>query len=395
MSQRPLQMTKAQARALIIAWERAGYVQSLAAADLGMPRKTYAGHLVHARQLLGETGPMVAPAPVPPGLRSGKTTVQYDADGNVVAEWRRLHPEANALQAFVDELCKQVGGKAPKLPPAQRRGGSRLLLEVPIFDAHFGKYCWGPETGADFDSQVAEAMVVGSVERAVAQAPPCGRALLVIGGDVFHADSRHNTTERGGHVLDVDTRQAKVWEVATRAIHRSIERLATTAAVVEIAVIPGNHDWESSFHLQRLLAAYYRADQRVKVHQQPRSRAYIRHGCVLLGLAHGHLIPMANLPLLMAQEEPKLWFETTEHAWHLGHIHKRKGITSASGDTWNGVTVEHLESLAAADAWHHEQGFVGAPRRIECFLWDEVDGLVQRIYCKGQAPAVVARQQAV
>jgi hypothetical protein len=241
------------------------------------------------------------------------------------------------------------------------------------------------ETGNDFDSAVAERLVVGAVERAAAQSPPCGRALLVLGGDMFHADSRHNTTERGGHVLDVDTRQAKVWEICTRALHRSVQVLATIAARVEIAVIPGNHDWESSFHLQRLLAAYYHADKRVLVHTQPRSRHYIRHGNVLLGLAHGHLIAMDKLPLLMAQEQPKDWAETAEHVWHLGHLHKRKTLTTASGDTWNGVQVEHLESIAGADAWHADMGFVGAPRRIECFLWHAKDGLAQRIYCKGEA----------
>jgi hypothetical protein len=379
-----LKITKDHAKAIIAAWVRAGNVQTLAAAELGLPRRTYADHLVEARRILGDTTPLVAPVPVPPGQRTGKTTVQYDAKGNVVAEWRRLHPEAEALQAIVDAMITQVKGKAPQLPKREQSGGGGLMLEVPIFDPHFGKYCWAPETGTDFDSDTAQRMVTDTVAQAAAASPPVGRALLVAGGDTFHADSRHNTTERGGHVLDVDTRSHKVWQIAQRALHRSIEILATRAAKIEVAIIPGNHDWESSFHLQRVLAAYYHGHPRILVHEQPRSRLYIRHGCVLLGLAHGHLITMKDLPLLMAQEQAADWSATTERVWHLGHLHKKIGQRGLSSDTYNGVLVEHLESLAGTDAWHFDMGFVGAPRRVECFLWDDKAGLVQRIYCRPQ-----------
>lgn len=376
-----LEISKAQAEEIVAAWHRAGNVVSLAAADLGIPRKTFGDRLHRSLAMLGKTKAMVAPAAIPPGQRPGKTTVQYDSQGNVIAEWRRLHPEADVLQAVADALCTQLEGKAPKLPKRQARGGDGLLLEVPLFDVHFGKYCWAPETGTDFDSSTAEALVTGAVERIAAQAGSFQRALLVIGGDFFHSDSRHNTTERGGHVLDVDTRQAKVWEVATRALHRSVELLAARAERIGIAVIPGNHDWESSFHLQRLLAAYYRNDPRVVVHESPRSRLYVKHGTVLLGLAHGHLIKMADLASLMAQEAPEWWAATTERVWHLGHLHKKIGMRWASSDTFHGVQVEHLESLAGTDAWHHEMGFVGSPRRLEGYLWHEVDGLVSRLYC--------------
>ncbi len=188
-------------------------------------------------------------------------------------------------------------------------------------------------------------------------------------------------TERGGHPLDVDSRQWKVWQVAARAIHTAVAHLGLTADTVELVVIPGNHDWESSFHLSRLLEAYYRKDPRVVVHASPRSRQYIRHGTVLLGLAHGHLLKsLHDYATLMANEAPKDWAETTERTWHLGHIHKHKTLRIAGTDIQHGVQVEHLESLAATDAWHHEQGYVGSPRRLEAFVWSATHGLRRRIY---------------
>jgi hypothetical protein len=264
----------------------------------------------------------------------------------------------------------------PKREP--KKFGSRLI-EVPLFDQHFGKYCWAAETGEDFDSSKAERLVTNAQD--LASDTRNYEEVLVIGGDFFHSDSRHNQTERGGHVMDVDTRQAQVWQAATRALVKGVELLSHDGErMVTIVVIPGNHDWESSYHLQRLLAAYYRATEHVLVIETPKSRVYLRHGRVLLGWAHGHILPMQDLAGLMAQEEPQLWASTTERVWHLGHIHKRKGMRWLSGDTFQGVTVEHLETLAGTDAWHHEHGFVGSPRRLEAFIWDQDCGLVERHY---------------
>ena len=382
-------MTKTRAQALVAAWRKAGNVSTLAAADLGLPRRTFSDQLRVAQGILGETQAMVAPVAVPPGQRVGKTTVQYNAQGEVVSEWRRLFPEADGLQAFVDELCKISEGKAPLLPPRVAKGKDDLLLEVPLFDCHFGKYCWAPETGQDYDLSKAEQAVAQCVSYVAGEAGPVGRAVLVIGGDFFHSDTRHNMTERGGHNLDVDSRQWKVWQVAARAIHTSVAHLALTAEKIEIVAIPGNHDWESMFHLSRLLEAYYRNDKRVLVHASPKSRQYVRHGKVLLGFAHGHLMKsLHDYATLMANEQPSAWAETAERAWHLGHIHKHKTLRVAGTDIQHGVQVEHLESLAATDAWHHEQGYVGSPRRLEAFVWSAAHGLRRRIYINAKEVGV-------
>jgi hypothetical protein len=37
------------------------------------------------------TQPLVAPVPVPEGMRAGKRTVAYNGAGEVIAEWRQTH----------------------------------------------------------------------------------------------------------------------------------------------------------------------------------------------------------------------------------------------------------------------------------------------------------------
>lgn len=373
-------MTKEQAEATIAAWVAAGHNASQASRTLKIPRPTFDNRLARSKQILGIERPTLAPAAVPEGYREGKSTVQYDAAGNVVNEWRRIHPVAEALETISARLCETLEGKAPKLPNPPKTVPDDLMLEVPIFDPHFGKYAWAEETGADYDLGIVKRIVVGGVQRLAEQAGPVGTALLVIGGDTLHADNRHSVTERGGHVLDVDTRQGKVWEVLTDSITASVSLLASTAKRVRIVVIPGNHDFESSFHLGRLLAAYYRNEKAVSVTHGPKTRHYVRHGCVLLGFAHGHLLKMDSLATLMAEETREDWAQTKQRVWHLGHVHVGRRMNWMTLNGVHGVEVEHIESVSAADSWHAEMGYVGMPRRLTSFLWSAKNGLRSRHY---------------
>jgi hypothetical protein len=366
---------------LIDAWVKAGFSGTVAAARLGMPRRTYGDQLAAAMKAKGITKAALCPALIPQDLQFHKTTVQYDADGNVKQEWRRLIPNAEDMEKLAERLCKMVDGKAPPVQPVIGPEKKDLMLEIPIYDFHFGKYAWKEESGADFDLPIARKLLVDSVRAMCGSVPgPIAKVLLVIGGDFFHADTRANVTERGKHQLDVDTRKEKVWDEATEALHAAVQIASSTAKEVEIVVIPGNHDFESAHHLSRLLSAWYRMQRHISVNTEPRVRKYVRWGKVLLGIAHGHEVKMGDFALLMAQERPKDWAETTERVWHLGHIHHAKKLSYQSVSQHQSVDVEHLESLTSPDAWSYEQGFVGAPRRITGFLWDRKLGLRQRIY---------------
>lgn len=368
---------------VVKAWEDHGRVSDAASRFLGMPRSTFREKLRKALAASGKSVQVLSPAPMADGMTFRKSTVQYDAEGRVVNEWRRLGTVADDLEAVSDSLIKIADARAHKLPalPAPPKVvADDLLLEIPLFDRHFGMYAWGKETGADFNLDVAYRLVVGQTECLASRVGAVGKALIVIGGDWFHSDTRHNRTERGDNPLDVDTRQGKVWDVATKALVDSVSIAGKYARHVDIVVIPGNHDWESSYHFGRLLAAWYRQDPRVTVIHGPTSRHYYQHGSVLLGFAHGHLLKMHNLAGLMADEVPDKWAATRTRAWHLGHIHHTKRLSYMSAASDRSVEVEYLETTTSPDAWHTEQGFVGSPRRGISFTWSATSGLVARNY---------------
>ena len=374
--------TEAQAREWLGQWAKHGFNGSATARATGTSQALWSQRVRIAQKTVPDFG--LTPADVPDGARFSRTTVQYNANGEAIQEWRRLSKTQEDLEQIVAALEKRVAGKAPHLPKSPKESDSDLLLEVPIFDAHFGKYCWEKETGTDYDSDRAYRLVTGATTSIASRAGSFGQALLIIGGDYFHSDTRHNRTEASGHALDVDTRHHKVWERAVAAITHSVEILARTAKTVKIIVIRGNHDEESGYHLQRLLGAYYRNEKRVDVDQTPRPRKYHRHGIVLLGIDHGDKLKARDLPSLMALEVKELWAQTIERVWHRGHFHIERGMMSKSIDGQHGVQCEHLESLAGTDAWHHEMGFVGMPQRTCGFLWSAKHGLRQRIYANAR-----------
>jgi hypothetical protein len=72
--------------------------------------------------------------------------------------------------------------------------------------------------------------VIGdAVDQTVLNSPQSGLALVVFGGDYFHADNKNNQTARSHNALDVDGRYDKVIGVGTRLAVRIVDRhLRTT-----------------------------------------------------------------------------------------------------------------------------------------------------------------------
>ena len=144
-----MSLTKGQSEA-IDAYIEVGSYRG-AARKLGKAESTIRG-IIKRLERSGEV-PWKSAAPTPSHLSVGKTTVQYDGAGNVIQEWRRLFPEAQGMQDFVDGLCDQVKGlgKAPKRK-SRKTDTNEMLFELDIFDAHVGMYADERETlDKDYD----------------------------------------------------------------------------------------------------------------------------------------------------------------------------------------------------------------------------------------------------
>ena len=277
------------------------------------------------------------------------------------------------IPSCVEEAFKRITERLPLAPRKvkYREPKGDFMLEIGLFDHHFGKLAWARETGQDYDLRIAEELYPKAVEELLGKARHYGisRIILPIGNDFFHIDNLENTTAKGTR-QDVDTRLPKIFDAGAMSVIRSVDMLSQVAPV-EVVWVPGNHDPLMGYFLAKYLDAYYRNNGRVQVDTGPKSRKRIVHGNVLIGYTHGDEEPHRDLPSIMATEWPHDFAATLFREWHVGHLHKAKETHYLAGDTYGGVQVKTFPSLSGTDAWHYRKGYVRATRTAEAHLYDK------------------------
>lgn len=257
--------------------------------------------------------------------------------------------------------------------PLRRKSSGDHMLEIGIYDAHFGKLAWDMETGhGNYDLKIAERDFADALETILARTRSFGfdQIVFVLGNDLMNSDSRANQTT-AGTPQDTDGRYHKAFGIVRQAATRAIDRLRAIAPV-RVPMVPGNHDTMGVWHLGDSLQCYYHGQTDVVIDNDPKQRKYHQYGANMLMWTHGDKGKRANYPQVMASEQPSMWGATKYREIHLGHRH----LTEVA--SFPGVQVRTLRALTATDAWHAEQGYVGNLRGAEAFVWHRTEGLVSQ-----------------
>jgi hypothetical protein len=262
------------------------------------------------------------------------------------------------------------------------------LLEISLFDSHFGKLAWHGETGEDYDTKIARKRYIEAIETLLfrAKAYNYERILFPIGNDYFNSDNLNNTTTKGTP-QDEDLRWQKTFSDGVKLLVDSINILKQTGVPIDVIVIPGNHDFSKSYYCGSFIEAWFNNDEQVTVNNGASPRKYYRFGDVLLGFTHGSEEKESSLPLLMATdiESKPMWSNTKFHEWHLAHIHRKRKVDYTIVDKSRmvnedlGVTVRYLSSLTGTEEWHHKKGYVGCNKAGDGFIWNDKTGFVAHI----------------
>lgn len=285
-----------------------------------------------------------------------------------------------SLEAAQEALFVRMAKHAPRYPKVfhhskSKRKGDYLAI-MGLFDVHFGKRCWGKETGSNYDVSIAEEIYQNAIEDLMTSigGKEVSRYLLPIGNDFFHMDNAKNTTTAGTQ-MDVDGRYAQVIEAGEMAVVKAVERLLTRAPV-DIVWVPGNHDTTNSYHLARFLWSWFHNNDSVSVDFGPSKRKYYSWGSTLIGLTHGNVEPIASLPNLMATERPEEWLDskTGSREWLIGHWHQSRKWVTKTTETSQGTVVRALMSLSGTDSWHHDHGYIGNHQAAEVYLYERKSG---------------------
>jgi len=313
-----------------------------------------------------------------------KWEVGSQVDGRIIVEplfqikaWLKRSTEIFDLHTIRNEIIAEVKSFAPKYPKIEYEiQDEGQLMEINIFDLHFGKLCWGKETGDNYDTKIARKRFKDAISAMIARSKgfDIKRILFPIGNDFFNSDNSKNTTTNLTP-QDEDLRWKKTYKAGRELLIEGIDMLSTIAPV-DVVVVQGNHDFERSFYVGDAMECWYHNNENVSVDNSASHRKYYKFGKCLVAYTHGNNEKVADLPLLVASEQPDLWSKTKYREIHVGHLHHKKEIKFMSTQEHKGMVIRFMRSLSGTDAWHDLKGYKGAIQSCEMFIWDKENGLV-------------------
>ena len=264
------------------------------------------------------------------------------------------------------------------IPVKEYKHNGGLLLELALFDPHFGKLAHKDESGADYDLKIAGECYRNAIGDLLSKIDlnSVGRILFPIGNDLFNVDNMSKMTFNGTP-QDTDTRFHKMVKYVKNLLIEVIDHLSTIAPV-DVVVVPGNHDTSVTFLAGEVLDAYYHNNENIQIYNSAKLRKYYVFGENAFLFTHGDREKQNELGMIFAAEEPKIWGNSTYRFCQIGHYHHTKKINFLFANEFQGFQIQILPSLSPADAWHAGKGYM-ALRQAKAFLFDPNKGLVAEL----------------
>lgn len=295
---------------------------------------------------------------------TGETKMQW-----VKTERDRETEDANAaLDALKSELPRHE--TQPFTGRCDNHADLAALLT--ITDYHMGMYSWAEETGADWDMNIAEELLVGWFKKALAGTPDCELGILAQLGDFLHYDSLEAVTPTSRNQLDADSRAQKMIRVGIRVLRRCVNMMLDKFPRVTVIMAEGNHDIVSSAWLRESFKVIYENEPRITVIDSPDPYYAVQWGDIGLFWHHGHLKKPEQLDRVFARKFRKIYGSSTKCYGHAGHMHHKMVLETAL------MPIEQHPTLAAADAHASRHGYM-SDRVATVIFYDKQFGEVGRV----------------
>lgn len=314
--------------------------------------------------------------PVPDGFIAKGVSSYYKATDTQPAQWVKASIDAERQQEIFKAAVDAMSSTLPRLDPiiAPEQLNADLLTLYTLTDAHIGMLAWHRENmQADWDLQIAEAVIVGCFEQIIKCSPDSETAVLNQLGDLLHYDGLSAVTPTSGHVLDADGRFTKMVEVAVRVLRRIINMLLAKHSKVHIILAEGNHDMASSVWLRTMFKALYENEPRITVDDSALPYYAYEFGDVMLTFHHSHLKKFGAMREIIPAMFAEIWGRTKKRYCHTGNYHHTKEESQA------GLTVFQHPTLAARDAYA-SRGAWFSDREVCSITYHKKFGQGMRVY---------------
>lgn len=284
-----------------------------------------------------------------PGFTPHAATVQVNSEGKITQSWIKQTQEID-WQQIREIVCD--GAPRSEIIPAAVSGDT--MLEIPIFDAHFGI-----ATLDTYRSALSEILGIISDKH-------YDEINILVGQDALHNNDMRGHTAKGTPIERVDFPRA--WADAWAFYRAIIDASIRHASRVNVRYSKGNHDECSSWCLFKALEAVY--PQCAFDGSLAARKCIFWNGCFI---GYGHCQYTSKNAALFQDfvlDFPAEFAAAKVREIHSGHFH-RESIDE-------GYMIRRLPSSVPTDEWNSDNGFVGAHKRFQIFEWAE--GRLKAIY---------------
>lgn len=313
---------------------------------------------------------------VPEGHLIKGVSALINEDGREIVKWVKTREGVLDPLQVADLLKKSFEDYKPaaKPKPEPKNVDDDLCTLIPCNDWHLGMYAWGQQTDMNWDLAIASKAIRKAAHDVIERSPASVEGIILIGGDLLHADNQENRTAKSGNQLDVDGRYPKILLGASQLIVEVIDAALLRHEHVTVRILPGNHDEHSAVAVAYFLLAWYKNEMRVTIDVDPSLFWWFRFGFCLFGATHGHTVKIGKMPEIMAHRRAKDWGETKFRYIHGFHLHHTAKFASEGA----GVISEIHQAPIPQDAWHFNSGFLSG-RSMQAITYHRDYGEVGRV----------------
>ena len=298
----------------------------------------------------------------------------YNKDGQLAGQWVKSSIDDNKMQLMLREALEAMKAEIPQVQPKEFtfQTNDSICNCYVITDYHLGMLSWGEETGADWDISIAEKLIIDWFYTAITLSPPSEQAIFAQLSDFLHFDGMDAVTPASKHLLDVDTRFAKLVRSAIRILRMVIEMLLAKHKNVHLIMADANHDPVSQIWLREWLSVMYENEPRITVDTSPNPYNAFEFGKVALFFHHGHKRKVENVSEVFAGQFREMFGRTKFAYAHTGHLH------SINIKENNLMIVEQHRTLAPPDAYAARGGWLSG-RDAKVITYHKEFGEVSRL----------------
>ena len=270
----------------------------------------------------------------------------------------------------VDRLCESLTTKIFPSYKSETKNYDRegVYAIVPIFDLHLGLTATKSVEGNDYNIDLAEQYFYDIINQSKERLSnrKIKEIYFLVGNDFLNSDNLEKTTTKGTP-QDTETSWFNLIDKAIELIVNGAKSLSELS-VVNIIVIPSNHDRHSMYSIGKVVEQYFAKSKDIFVDNSPVYAKYFLLGKTIVGLTHD--IQIKRALEVMTTSARELWSQANYAVWLLGHLHRamqyeRQGV----------LEIYRIPAVSGNSRWASERHYVQPDRRSQVFIIDQNDGI--------------------